>query len=115
MNNKENKLIWEMWEASSEQKRQAYNAGRRDGMSGESMGEVSDTWGPAGDAYVAGFRAGEVLFKFNNLLQQKREAYPDEPEENLKDATIEDLESEYSEIGDEAALSILQRIDSETY
>lgn len=115
MNNKENELIWEMWEASAEEKRRAYIAGRRDGESGESMGEVSDNWGPAGDAYVDGFRDGEVFFKFKDLLQQKREAYPDVSIEDLKQATIEDLESEYSEIGDESALSILQGIASEMY
>lgn len=113
MNNKENKLIWESWEASSEQKRQAYNRGLEVGKRGESMGEVSDNWGPAGDAYVRGFQVGEVHFKFNNLLQQKREAYPNEPEENLKDSTIEDLASEYSRLDDENALSILQHIASE--
>jgi hypothetical protein len=82
--NKDNKLIWESWEASPRAKEKAYRAGLKDGKSGEPMGEVSDTWGPAGDSYVKGFREGEKSgggFRPSNgahLEPIKRKDYSDE-------------------------------------
>jgi len=56
---KDNKLIWESWEASKEKHQRAYEIGYEDGKKGGSIGETSDTWGPVSGSYEQGFRDGE--------------------------------------------------------
>lgn len=65
MSRREAQLIWEcaqsvneMWDTTSDKKKKAYTVGFRQGQSGEPMGETSDTWGPAVDAFEQGYRAG---------------------------------------------------------
>ena len=67
MKDKDTQLIWEqaqtvseMWEASPKQKKRAYDVGYKTGEAGGEKGEVSDNWGPAGDAYVQGYRDGQA-------------------------------------------------------
>ena len=53
-----------------------------------------------------------VLDMFNDLFAQKQQHYPGADAEDLYDTTIEDLESEFNERGDEQSLYILQQLDS---
>lgn len=53
-----------------------------------------------------------VLNLFNDLFTQKQEHHPESAAEDLYDATIEDLESEFNERGDEQSLYILQQLHS---
>lgn len=59
MNDKDTRLIYEMWEASREQHKHAYKVGYKDGKKGGSIGETSDTWGPVSGSYERGFRDGK--------------------------------------------------------
>ena len=69
------KLIWEMWEASKEEHEKAYQAGLRDGQSGDSIGEVSDTWGPVGDSYTRGFHDGQTQQIMHVMRKRMREVH----------------------------------------
>ena len=54
----------------------------------------------------------KVLDMFNDLFAQKQQHYPGADVSDLYDTTIEDLESEFNERGDEQSLYILQQLHS---
>ena len=59
MKDRDAQLIYEMWEVSKEKHKRAYEIGYKDGKSGQSIGETSDTWGPVSGSYEQGFRDGK--------------------------------------------------------
>lgn len=64
------------------------------------------------DASSSQHKYNQVAAQIKDLVNQKKEEYPEISDRDAFDVSIEDLESYFSEVGDEHAVSILHDISS---